>query len=633
MKKMVTTPSSVTESIDYTTDFLTQSSEETIVINEGANRIRCSLLLGLAISMGASSFLVVNSTQAAFAAEVTPVEKNDSNPSLIINGSISPQEHEVKPGETLFSLSQNYQIEPEAIASVNHITPQTDLVVGQTLKIPTSENQLSTRPEKISSVALDQSLNNLKESRRKLQESLAALRSNQIVEQPTLLAETPTSSEETTIQRASDPMSEIDESSSLAIELNRPIPIAVPTPNIDNTQVKNEPTLITVPEATTTTEPQTISSQPIQVEQSSSEDPQQTSNHPSVALQSPKLITPTYETLYHVQPGDTIITIAESHGISVQALKEANQITDPNTIRVNQSLIIPSNTQQSSLNSKLPPVPSVKPITTTPIATRSETVMATQPAKINVEAATPGYTEKLRDDFAHLEQIEEPSTQSNQVSVSIPVETNVPQTPQSRNSEWDSSRNSAFKRPQNIEAKPTSSEPTIVGTAAIQVEPYMDDLKIPVGTTVDPEIPSLPNPNQYLPDTRPSLSSFIWPAKGTLSSGFGRRWGRMHRGIDIAAPVGTPIIAAASGEVISSGWNNGGYGNLVKVQHADGSITLYAHNSRLLVRRGQQIEQGQQIAQMGSTGFSTGPHLHFEIHTNGKGAVNPIAFLPKKERR
>ena len=259
--------------------------------------------------------------------------------------------------------------------------------------------------------------------------------------------------------------------------------------------------------------------------------------------------------------------------------------------------------------------------------------MATQPAKINVEAATPGYTEKLRDDFAHLEQIEEPSTQSNQVSVSIPVETNVPQTPQSRNSEWDSSRNSAFKRPQNIEAKPTSSEPTIVGTAAIQVEPYMDDLKIPVGTTVDPEIPSLPNPNQYLPDTRPSLSSFIWPAKGTLSSGFGRRWGRMHRGIDIAAPVGTPIIAAASGEVISSGWNNGGYGNLVKVQHADGSITLYAHNSRLLVRRGQQIEQGQQIAQMGSTGFSTGPHLHFEIHTNGKGAVNPIAFLPKKERR
>ena len=104
----------------------------------------------------------------------------------------------------------------------------------------------------------------------------------------------------------------------------------------------------------------------------------------------------------------------------------------------------------------------------------------------------------------------------------------------------------------------------------------------------------------------------------------------MHKGIDIAAPIGTPIIAAASGEVIFSGWSRGGYGNLVKLKHRDGSVTFYAHNNRLLVSKGQKVRQGQLIAEMGSTGRSTGPHLHFEIRPNGSNAINPIARLPKK---
>jgi murein DD-endopeptidase MepM/ murein hydrolase activator NlpD len=103
----------------------------------------------------------------------------------------------------------------------------------------------------------------------------------------------------------------------------------------------------------------------------------------------------------------------------------------------------------------------------------------------------------------------------------------------------------------------------------------------------------------------------------------------MHRGIDIAAPVGTPIFAAAAGVVISAGWNSGGYGYLVKIQHSDGSVTLYAHNNRIVVREGQTVAQGQQIADMGSTGYSTGPHSHFEVHRPGQGAVNPTAYLPR----
>ncbi|WP_407887688.1 M23 family metallopeptidase [Scytonema sp. NUACC26] len=158
------------------------------------------------------------------------------------------------------------------------------------------------------------------------------------------------------------------------------------------------------------------------------------------------------------------------------------------------------------------------------------------------------------------------------------------------------------------------------------------------GTTVTPQLPPLAAVDRYLP--RPidenlpppstSANGYIWPAKGVLTSGFGPRWGRMHKGIDIANSIGTPIHAASAGVVERAGWNNGGYGYLVDIRHPDGSMTRYGHNSRILVQPGQTIQQGQQISAMGSTGFSTGPHLHFEVHPSGKAAVNPIAFLPKE---
>ena len=101
----------------------------------------------------------------------------------------------------------------------------------------------------------------------------------------------------------------------------------------------------------------------------------------------------------------------------------------------------------------------------------------------------------------------------------------------------------------------------------------------------------------------------------------------MHRGIDIAAPVGTTVVASAPGVVTYSRYNSGGYGNLIEVTHPDGSLTLYAHNNRNLVKQGQFVSQGQKIAEMGSTGRSTGPHTHFELHSPGKGAVNPVYLL------
>ncbi len=102
----------------------------------------------------------------------------------------------------------------------------------------------------------------------------------------------------------------------------------------------------------------------------------------------------------------------------------------------------------------------------------------------------------------------------------------------------------------------------------------------------------------------------------------------MHSGIDIAGAIGTPVKAAAAGTVEFASWTNGGYGNLIDIRHADGSMTRYAHLDRVLVRQGDCVSQGQMIGEMGSTGRSTGPHLHFEIHLVGQGAVDPMAYLP-----
>jgi len=123
----------------------------------------------------------------------------------------------------------------------------------------------------------------------------------------------------------------------------------------------------------------------------------------------------------------------------------------------------------------------------------------------------------------------------------------------------------------------------------------------------------------------PSSSGLIWPVSGPVTSGYGWRWGRLHEGIDIAVPTGTPVSAAASGRVIYAGWM-GGYGNLVVIDHGAGLATAYGHNSSIAAGSGSSVSQGQTIAYAGSTGHSTGPHVHFEVRVNGS-AVDPLGYL------
>ena len=124
---------------------------------------------------------------------------------------------------------------------------------------------------------------------------------------------------------------------------------------------------------------------------------------------------------------------------------------------------------------------------------------------------------------------------------------------------------------------------------------------------------------------RPGSGSMIWPVNGTFTSPFGMRWGRLHAGIDIAAPEGTPIRAADSGSVVLAAWT-GGYGNYTCISHGGSLSTCYGHQSRYGTSAGASVSKGQVIGYVGNTGHSFGAHLHFEVRINGQ-PVDPMGYL------
>lgn len=428
-------------------------------------------------------------------------------------------------------------------------------------------------------------------------------------------------------------------------------------------------------------------------------------------LSSPTVITSprisrSSQRVYQIQPGDTLNGIARQYGVSVSELMTLNNITDPNVLFVYESLKIPetgsnpvnpgvdSATTEANLSTNqgglsqdaINLTPNLRPLSVSPEkpvsletvetqamvseTTRPQTpTVVTAPTPVNVwtakeigtqtpvtavkESAIRPYENRLQSDLSRLRAEYEKTRQASETEKGTPdVQT---QTPRQVNPEFQAEYAQATTRNEKTphqarhwveqvqrlrteqlssveeSAAPlsrSSDNRALVATAPIGAAGY-DPLRNPVlERMVSPELPPLPGAERFLPGGSPRSKRFIWPSKGELTSGYGWRWGRMHRGIDIAAPIGTPIVAVDDGVVTYAAWNDGGYGYLVEITHSNGSMTLYAHNNRILVREGQQVTQGQQISEMGSTGFSTGPHLHFEIHPTGKGAVDPMAFLP-----
>lgn len=138
----------------------------------------------------------------------------------------------------------------------------------------------------------------------------------------------------------------------------------------------------------------------------------------------------------------------------------------------------------------------------------------------------------------------------------------------------------------------------------------------------------------YDPQAYLQSGEFFWPVPSSrrVSSHFGKRWGRKHEGMDIPAPVGANIVSIAEGVVVYSGNDLGGYGNLTVISHPGGVFSVYAHAKKNFTRKGQKVHKGQVIAQVGMTGRTTGPHLHFEIRQNSK-ALDPWRFLASSSKR
>lgn len=336
---------------------------------------------------------------------------------------------------------------------------------------------------------------------------------------------------------------------------------------------------------------------------------------------------------HEIQAGDTLWELSEKYETSPEEIAKLNEINAEEILQVGENLYLPSRLDSQVEQPQLVTVPvggvggAFSP---------SEMVLESFSEK-SLTTPIPQIIKQKETEFQVREREQAPlpiqqflaDVQQLQASYEEKPLDTINTTPLPLDWNPSDQSNNQGKLFSPIEASSEDAPSTdSVATAPIKVEFYNRFLHPPYGEQV-PELPPLSSPDQYLPGSS-VFDGYIWPAEGVFTSGYGMRWGRMHRGIDIAGPIGTPILAAAPGEVVVAGWNSGGYGNLVKLKHSDGSLTLYAHNNRILVRKGQEVDQGQQIAEMGNTGRSTGPHLHFEIHPPGRGAVNPMAYLPKR---
>ncbi len=313
--------------------------------------------------------------------------------------------------------------------------------------------------------------------------------------------------------------------------------------------------------------------------------------------------------IHKVKYGDTVEQIAKKYQVSSAELVKLNGLKNANIIQIDRELKIPPRAIDSALYDANTNQKNVK-LASTELSAKvlkddGERLDRHDNSHDSANSSDDPYISKLsseidelRNKYRQQPQPEQQNTLNDAGASSVGGD----------NSEVQSIKTEADTAT-SIPAK-QDSQPDLLDKNAIALQ-----------------LPPLPPSEEYLPKV---FNGYAWPARGVLSSGYGWRWGRLHAGVDIAAPIGTPVVAAASGEVIEAGWNSGGYGNMIELQHLDGSVTLYAHNSQIMVNVGQRVNQGEQIAEVGSTGYSTGPHVHFEIHPKGQGAVDPMAFLNRK---
>jgi murein DD-endopeptidase MepM/ murein hydrolase activator NlpD len=616
-------------------------------------------MIGLAISVGVPGLLLPNQSDEAIAAE--PVGEATANVVLSEfsvaavsrdtelteqtqgSSSLEVLEHVVQEGQTLWQLAQLYRVDAKTVALDNGISTAAVLHVGQVLKIPTDSqvtatvkataSSTSNSPEyyglvegagvsssnqkAVSQAQYGDALNALKQKQEYLRLSLAQLKaSHQGNTSTTAVQVVPESTTSSSVTEA--------EMSYRVVRGDTLEAIA----RIHNVSLRQ----LTI--ANRLSNPNVLSvNQVLVIPQASAEPSLATSVEVPVMIAS-------------ADPGRVSLPAAAVKSRSIA--------------------VLPSQLSQEPADQALPTV-SLTKSSVAPIAIGGSTEVATasfvgnQPAQTEQISSSARYSyienlrleivklrEKYQDQASQVQPMTTPTAKVAAMPLNVAAPVNSALSSDTVRKELEPTRYTKALQAQirhlqasrqqdkraemqsaaaDLAPAPAQVKPQLVATASIGSQNYEPLIPSSVGKMVSPDLPPLGSVDAYLPGNAGKFNGYIWPAKGVLTSGFGWRWGRMHKGIDIAAPVGTPVFAAATGVVITAGWNSGGYGNMVEIRHPDGSVTLYAHNSRIVVREGQEVVQGQQIADMGSTGYSTGPHSHFEVHLPGQGAVNPMAHL------
>lgn len=589
-----------------------------------ASKVKSAAMLGIALSVGASGALVataeasaavsaptVSDTTKAFSSEFKASSSESSQAQIVAY-------HTVASGESLWQIAQQHRVGLQDLKVANELPPETSIRVGQVLRVPGNNPGIEIEIASVPTVPTPTVPTVDKTAQ--LTEEEAGATDEDSTSAPALIAQS----------------IEVDSQAQPGAEALRLDGVGGTAPSIETTE--QAPSI------------------EIQIADASSQISPQAESAPVVtALAAPQTFSN-----YQIQAGDTLASIASSLGTTPQDIVRANGLSNPNVIITGATLRVPTLHQATLSRGGATPAPAVEAAPRRDIpesqrlaylqstATRPEGSRLLEEIRVNAPTnpASVGGQVVTQQDVIGSDTSEELQSADPYVANLLEdvqaVRENDVQTSEVATEviESDSERPSLMARAVSQEDGQRISEDIAIAPAVPEADaellaaaPLSPDAYIPAqrpaaGQVVSPDMPLLPGSEEFLPEAPESFNGYVWPAQGTLTSGYGWRWGRMHRGVDVAGPVGTPIVAAAMGVVEQAGWNSGGYGNMVEIRHPDGSLTRYAHNNRLNVSEGQRVSQGQKIAEMGSTGYSTGPHLHFEVHMSGQGAVNPVAYLP-----
>lgn len=304
-----------------------------------------------------------------------------------------------------------------------------------------------------------------------------------------------------------------------------------------------------------------------------------------------------------VQPGDTLYTISRRYDAPTRAIAARNGLKPPYALTVGQTLILdPARRHTVMAGQTLSAIAKIYDVDFGLIASTND---VRAPYVIR-----PGQELWIPDPFTQAAQPtrnERPDVDAAEVALAPPARPSI--------------------KAESLPPPPVSA-PEPPAPAATPAPPQPEPVKAPLPQPAPEETQHAALPPSQLPDPAPRATvHFAWPISGKVVANFGPAGGGLHNdGINIAAPLGAEVRAAENGVVAYAGNELRGFGNLLLVKHADGWTTAYAHNEKLLVKRGEAVTQGQVIATVGRTGNVDSPQLHFEVR-KGTQAMNPVEFL------